>query len=104
MELYGAIWRTDVTSGDEIRLIDAADFQDWRLCGKEICVIQRTPGQSAEFVRYDPVSRRKQSKPMDIGPLVGAARGIDVSPDGRWLVYTRGDSVENDIMMVENFH
>ena len=100
----GAIWRTDVTSGNEIRLIDAADFQDWRLCGNEICVIQRTPGQTPEFVRYDPVSGRKQSKPVDIGPLVGAARGIDVSPDGRWLVYTRADSVENDIMMVENFH
>ncbi len=84
-------------------MIDAADFQDWRLCGNEICVIQ-TSGRSAEFVRYDPVTGRRQSKPLDIGPPVLTGSGIDVSPDGRWLVYTRADSVESDIMMVENFH
>jgi eukaryotic-like serine/threonine-protein kinase len=100
----GAIWRTDATDGKETRVIDGANFQDWRLCGSQICVLQRSPGRSAEFVRYDPVTGRKQSKPLDIGPPVGASTGIDVSPDGRWLVYTRADSVESDIMMVENFH
>jgi eukaryotic-like serine/threonine-protein kinase len=100
----GAIWRNDASSGNETRMIEAENFQDWRLCGNEICVIQKSSGQSAEFVRYDPVTGRKQSKPLDIGPPVGAGRGIDVSPDGRWLVYTRADSVESDIMMVENFH
>jgi len=29
---------------------------------------------------------------------------MDVSPDGRWVIYSRADSVESDIMMVENFH
>lgn len=100
----GAIWRTDATDGNETRVIDGANFQDWRLCGSEICVLQRSPGRSAEFVPYDQVTGRKQSKPLDIGPPVGASTGIDVSPDGRWLVYTRADSVESDIMMVENFH
>jgi Tol biopolymer transport system component/serine/threonine protein kinase len=99
----GAVWKNDLSSGKETRMIDAADFQDWRLCGNEICVIQ-TSGRSAEFVRYDPVTGRKQSKPLDIGPLFPFGGGIDLSPDGRWLVYTSADSVQNDIMMVENFH
>ena len=85
-------------------MIDAKDLEDWRLCGNEICVVQ-TSGRSAEFVRYDPASERKQSKPLDVGSAGNIwDTGIDVSPDGRWLVYTRADSVESDIMMVENFH
>jgi Tol biopolymer transport system component/predicted Ser/Thr protein kinase len=99
----GAVWKNDLTSGKETRMIDAKDFRDWRLCGNEICVLQ-TSGRSAEFVRYDPASERKQSKPLDIGSAGNIwDTGIDVSPDGRWLVYTRADSVESDIMMVENF-
>ena len=100
----GAIWRNDVSSENETRMIDAENFQDWRLCGNEICVTQKSSGQLAVFVRYDPVTGRKQSKPLDIGPPVGAGRGIDLSPDGRWLLYTRADSVESDIVLVENFH
>ena len=99
----GAVWKNDLSSGKETRMIDAADFQDWRLCGNEICVIQ-TSGRSTEFVRYDPVTGRKQAKPLDFGSPVGGARGIDVSSDGRWLVYTLSDSFQSDIMMVENFH
>jgi Tol biopolymer transport system component len=98
----GAVWKNDLSK--ETRLIDGADSQDWRLCGNEICLIQASAGRSAEFVRYDPATRRKQSKPLDIGPLVAASSGIDVSPDGRWLVFTRVDSVQSDLMMVENFH
>jgi len=100
----GAVWKNDLSSGKETRMIDAKDFQDWRLCGNQICVVQ-TSGRSAAFVRYDPASERKQSKPLDIGSAGNIwDTGLDVSPDGRWLVYTRADSVESDIMMVENFH
>jgi hypothetical protein len=59
--------------------------------------------RSGEFVRYDPITRRKQSRPLDIGPPFGAAAGMDVSPDGRWVIYTRGDSIESEILLVENF-
>jgi hypothetical protein len=41
--------------------------------------------------------------PLDAGPLVGVPYGMDVSLDGRWLLYTRADSVESDIMIIENF-
>jgi hypothetical protein len=76
---------------------------DEEICGNEICVIQ-TSGRSTEFVRYDPATGRQQSKPLDIGTaFLIAGSGIDVSPDGRWLVYTRADSVQSDIMMIENF-
>src|SRR5215470_867369 len=99
----GAIWRCDLNGKNENRVIEAPAFQAFRVCGKDICVLDRsiTPGR---FTRYDPETTRKQSKDGDFGPPVGASMGMDVSPDGRWLIYSRADSVESDIMLVENFH
>jgi hypothetical protein len=39
-----------------------------------------------------------------LGLQVGPVLGMDVSADGRWLVYTRADSTESDVMLIENFH
>jgi len=41
---------------------------------------------------------------VHLGPPADTDFGIDVSPDGRWLVYSRADSIQSDIMLVENFH
>jgi hypothetical protein len=41
---------------------------------------------------------------VDLGPPADTDFGIDVSPDGRWLVYSRTDSIQSDIMLAENFH
>jgi hypothetical protein len=77
---------TVIISGDRIEAVGAS--------GKV-----STPG-NALFVD----AKGKFLIPLDIGTaFLIAGSGIDVSPDGRWLVYTRADSVQSDIMMVENF-
>ena len=30
--------------------------------------------------------------------------GLDVSPDGKWLLYSQLDHAGSDLMLVENFH
>jgi hypothetical protein len=42
-------------------------------------------------------------RPCLLNNRFGAPGGIDVSPDGQWVLYARADLIENDIMMVENF-
>jgi len=60
---------------------------------------------AGKFIRYDPVTRIRTTKTFDIGSRSAAASfGMDVSFDERWVIYTRLDSVESDIMLVENFH
>jgi hypothetical protein len=41
---------------------------------------------------------------LDVGPLAFVATGFDVTADGKSIVYTRVDSLDSDIMLVENFH
>jgi len=38
-----------------------------------------------------------------MGQRVPGGRYFDVSRDGRWMLYDRGDQVQSDIMLVENF-
>lgn len=99
----GKIWRRDLLDGIETRVTDAPSpiGGDNRLCGKDICSVDRTSGR---FVRYDTTAKTRHFKSVDLGPPAYTDFGIDVSPDGRWLVYSRADSIQSDIMLVENFH
>ena len=99
----GVVWRGDLSGKNEIPVIKAPDFQNFRVCGKDICILDRSTAHG-RFIRYDPVTQRKQTKDGDFGPQVAASSGMDVSPDGRWIIYSRADSIESDIMLVENFH
>ena len=99
----GAVWRCDLSGKNETPVIKVPDFQSFRVCGKDICVLDRsvTPGH---FTRYDPVTKRQQINEVNFGPQIGVSFGMDVSPSGRWIIYSRADSVESDIMLVENFY
>jgi Tol biopolymer transport system component len=101
------IWRSDLTGANETLVIPGPQvFQDWRPCGNELCLVETSSAPLGRFVHYDPATKRKQTKPLDVGPslgLSGLSRGMDVSPDGRWVVYVRPDFVQSDIMLVENF-
>jgi len=97
------IWRRAFADGAEVRVIDSLSPipGDWRLCGEDVCLVDRSAGR---FVRYDPSSKIMRVIPLDVGFFADTDLGMDVSPDGRWVIYSRADSVKSDIMMVENFH
>ena len=99
----GVIWRRGLQDGIETRVTDTPSpvGSDNRLCGKDICSVDRPSGR---FVRYDMTTKTRRFTPLDLGPLANTDFGIDVSPDGRWLVYSRADSIQSDIMLIENFH
>ncbi len=99
----GAIWRSDLSGANEARVVDVSEFQNWQLCGPDICLLDMSSPPSGQFIRYDPVTKRRQTRPLDVGLGAITSVGVDVSPDGLWLIYVRADSVGSDIMMVENF-
>ncbi len=101
----GAVWMRDLLNGVETRVLNTSPPGDeWRLCGKDICFLDRVSPTSGNFVRYDPATKSRRVTPLDLGPLIGPSLGMDVSADGSWVIYSRADSVQSDIMLVENFH
>jgi hypothetical protein len=96
-----AVWKSDLDGGNESSVIGVRDFQDWRVCGS---FLDPSSAPAGQFIRYEPSVRSKHMRPLDVGRRIDGNMGIDVSPDGRWVIYTRADSLESDTMMVENFH
>lgn len=98
------LWHSDLSGNHETRVMDSPGWQRWRLCGTAICIFNEDV-RPAHFYIFDPVMRsRAHSFTLPVGARPNAATGFDVSPDRRWLIYTRVDSMQSDIMLVENFH
>jgi len=99
------ISRHDFESGSESHVIDPLgnNGNEWCPCGNALCFIERL-SPLGRFVRFDPVTRTRHTVILDPGPLVGdGSYGMDVSSDGKWLLYTRADFIQSDIMIIENF-
>jgi hypothetical protein len=46
--------------------------------------------------------KSKSISHIDLGPGI-PLQGFDMSPDEKWILYTRVDELDSDIMLVENF-
>jgi WD40 repeat protein len=101
------IWQHDFASGKETHLFDLQSTagDDWRVCENELCFLESPPAAAlGRFVQYNPVSKASRTiVRVAAGDRNVGSFGIDISLDGRWLVYTRPDSSDSNIMMVENF-
>ena len=97
------VWKLDLASGHESHTTAVRDFHDWRLCGTAVCVLDRSSLPTARFIRYGSSRATTQLESIDLGRRADGNFGMDVSPDGRWLIYSRAESIESDIMLVENF-
>ena len=100
----GAIWNSGLQGENELRVVDCPAYFSWKLQRQAIWILDdsSTPARLSSF---DPFThKRTQMGTLDIGPPALAGTGFDVSPDGHTLVYTRVDSLQSDVTLVENFH
>jgi Tol biopolymer transport system component len=99
------IWRVPVEGGEEVPVIDhhpAGAFHRWVLTEKGIWLVtpQKPDEWVVEFFNF------ASSKLNTIGTLEKRATTIsnlEISPDGRWLVWTQLDQSGSDIVLLENF-
>jgi Tol biopolymer transport system component/DNA-binding winged helix-turn-helix (wHTH) protein len=73
--------------------------QNWTLTRSGIYFV---PDENPKSVRYfDFVSKQIHqifAEERELG------RGLSISPDGRWILYSQGGYINSDIMLVEHFH
>jgi len=94
------IWRMPVAGGKETKVVDVLQTSNWRFSGDSIFFHDF----KRHLIRcYDTVT----AKLTDItaaDPKMGAgSSGLSVSPDGKWLLYTRQDQDIADILVLDHF-
>jgi len=97
------IWKMPTEGGEEVRVLDQEAVQHWALLSRGVCLIN--PGATPATIDFFEFAskRLKHLTAVDLGPNANAPSGFAVSPDGKWVLYTRVDQLDSDIMLVENF-
>jgi len=98
------VWKLPVAGGDET-LVCADPVQGlWAMIDKGLYFVNlnATPHPTIEFFNY--ATKRSTKVATVEKDLQLVYPSLAVSPDGRSLLYVQTDSLESDIMVVENFH
>jgi Tol biopolymer transport system component/predicted Ser/Thr protein kinase len=97
------IWRVPVEGGEELQILDDALQGFWALVDQGIYFInlKATSHPTIEFFNFA-TGRTTQISQVE-KELQLVYPSLAVSPDGRWLLYVQVDTLESDIMLIENF-
>ena len=101
------LWTTRVDGGDEARVLDLADLKVVDLSsrrqfavGEEGIYYVRTGPEGQHLQFFDFASKTVTDR---VPTTIGGGHGLTVSPDGRYVVYTRTDQAGSDLMLVDGF-
>ena len=91
--------RMPVAGGPAIKITDGVNSTSFDVVDGGIYYLERVAGDS-RLQYFDLASRKTITVAASLGNV---DFGLDASPDGRTILFTRVDSSVNDLMLVENF-
>jgi Tol biopolymer transport system component len=92
------LWRVPVEGGEETRIIASVCSQFFAVVERGIYFLSGWENPSVQFFHF------ATGKIETVARLEGSvAFGLSVSPDGRWLLYSKHEGRGSDLMLVENF-
>ncbi|QQS48033.1 MAG: serine/threonine-protein kinase [Acidobacteriota bacterium] len=99
------IWRMEVKGGEESLVLSQARYGQWALLDKGICFIGSSDSQRHSIEFFNPATG-KLTQLASLRRTTNTTGGpnLAVSADGQWTLYWQADQIDNDIMLVENFH
>jgi Tol biopolymer transport system component len=101
-----AVWKMPIGGGEETRVADhVTSFGNWAQWEQGLCFMDEAAKEGPTVSCGDFSGHQLRRLPtLEKGPLSGGSPGFDVSHDGQWIIFRRADSIDNDIMLLENFH
>jgi len=98
------IWRIPKEGGEEIRVLDQGEISNWFVSAGGLSFLdnQAVPHPAIKFLDF--ATRRLKQLASFSSAMPGRTIGLEVSPDEKWVLYHQPDSMQHDIMLVENFH
>jgi len=98
------IWRSE-SSGGTASLVpgtEAVFSRYWQIIQDRLFFVDRSAERLA--IKSLDLSKNRTQTLATLGTgLVVGPRGLTVSPDGRWILFTKEDLALSDIMLIENF-
>ena len=101
------LWRLSVAGGEETLVLDSHGVGQWRYWavtrqGIWFATAEQPNKPLLEFFSF---ATRKVTPVATLEKRIGffGFSGLDVSPDGRWLIWQQLDQAGSDIMLLENF-
>jgi Tol biopolymer transport system component len=96
-----SLWRVPVSGGQESQVLSSIVFRGFALVDNGIYFVPE-PGTDGKYsIQFlNQATERTETVARIQGPT---DRGLSVSPDRRYLLYTQLDGAGSDLMLVENF-
>ena len=105
------LFRIPVEGGQEAMILDLPQlesFGDWAVTDEGIYFVHRYDAIHKPTlhpaIRFLSFATNKITMVVALEKDPGQHPGLNVSPDGQWMIYSRVDYRNHDIMLVENFH
>jgi Tol biopolymer transport system component len=91
-----------VDGGREKQLVDSLSLHSFAITKEGIYYATASAawGGTSQLMFYSFATKKSTL----ILPIGMPGFGLDVSPDGRYLVYTQIDNPTSNLMLIENFH
>jgi WD40-like Beta Propeller Repeat len=99
-----SIWRVPTNGGEEVRVVERTSMDYWGLLNDGLCYVDPAGDLpfSIQYLNFATGQTRKIGS-IEKEPIWNYS-SFAVSPDGRWILYTKRPSEGRDLMLVENFH
>ena len=108
-EEAAGLWKVPVDGGEEAKVLESVNPRAIAVTAEGIYFLTddgfepagtRRPLASLQFLSFA-TGKTKPIATVEKAPL--GLTGLTVSPDRRWILYTRTDQQGSDLMLVENF-
>jgi Tol biopolymer transport system component/DNA-binding winged helix-turn-helix (wHTH) protein len=98
-----SIWRIPVAGGEETLVVERTSVGYWGLLNDGLCYLDPS-GDLPFSIQYLNFATGHNTRigSIDKEPIWNYSN-FAVSPDGRWILYTKRPREERDLMLVENF-
>jgi hypothetical protein len=98
-----SVWSVSEQGGEEAVVQDAVlHWGHWSVWNGNLVFLQ-PGGEEGPSIRLLDLATRQTTDVVSLGPGTSPSIGLNVSPDGRWILFTRQDRAGSDLMLVENF-
>ncbi len=96
-----SVWKASVDGNEEIRILESlADFDAFSVTHQGIYFVPASDGGEVPSVQFFDFATSTIKRIANMRGFFGF--GLAVSPNGRWLLYTRHEDVGSNLMLVEN--